>query len=106
MKRTRKRKRSNKKRTRRNRDGGGFFSKSTGFHKYSYAQSMKPETGIVKCAQCGHNTFEKRKSMLRRGRFASFFGTEFLFDKSASILKCANCSHLEWFKQNVTKVEY
>lgn len=100
MKRTRrKRGRSNKTRKRR----GGFFSKNPGFHKYKYGQALKRDMGIVKCGQCGHNKFEKRKSMLRRGRFASFFGTEFLFDKSACVLKCANCSHLEWFKQQVIK---
>ena len=36
--------------------------------------------------------------MLRGGRWASFFDVEWLFDKSATICICSQCSKMQWFK--------
>jgi hypothetical protein len=52
----------------------------------------------LKCKLCNNDKFYVSNSMLRGGRWASFFKTEWLFDKKAKIAICDRCSHIHWFK--------
>ena len=55
------------------------------------------------CPICKNNKFFTKQSMLRGGRWASFFDAEWLFDNSALICVCERCSHISWFKDK-TKI--
>ncbi|VVU94817.1 hypothetical protein CPAV1605_542 [seawater metagenome] len=50
------------------------------------------------CSICKNNKFYTQKSMLRKGRVASYFNLEWLFDDKAIIYICSECSHIHWFK--------
>ena len=52
------------------------------------------------CPICQNKNFFTKKSMLRGGRWASFFDTEWLFDNAALIAVCEKCSHISWFKDS------
>ena len=50
------------------------------------------------CNMCKFDKFYVKNSMIRSGRWASFFSTEWLFDKSAKVAICGRCSYVHWFK--------
>ena len=64
---------------------------------YIHARGRQNTIPLV-CPICKNDHFFIQTSMLRGGRWASFFDAEWLFDKSAKVTICDHCSHMEWFK--------
>jgi len=52
----------------------------------------------LKCGICNHDKFYTKLTMIRGGRWASFWDTEWIFDKSAQLTICENCSNCMMFK--------
>ncbi len=52
----------------------------------------------LQCDICNNDKFYTKNSMLRGGRWASFFDTEWLFDRNAKLALCDKCSNIIWFK--------
>ena len=75
--------------------------------KYRYIPSQKKDPSAIDivCPQCKGVKFVQKKSMLRGGRIASYFGAEWIFDKNAWIYICINCSQITWFKRKLTKIK-
>lgn len=74
------------------------------FVKYKDDNDIEKKIPLT-CNICNNNTFHEMKSMLRGGRAASFFDTEWIFDKNAKIAICSNCSHMLWFKKSDSLTE-
>ena len=87
-----------KRRTRRNRtmkNLGGNAKQATPI--FIHARGIENTIPLV-CPICKNNQFYTQTSMLRGGRWASFFDAEWLFDKSATVCICSQCSKMQWFK--------
>ena len=61
----------------------------------------------LECKICNNDNFFVKQSMIRGGRAASFFATEWIFDKYSRITICSKCSNVQWFrnKKSVIKEE-
>lgn len=57
----------------------------------SYEVAGKPVT----CSHCGQTRFERGQAQLNTAGL-SFLDLDWL-NKSATIFKCTNCGHIEWF---------
>jgi len=64
---------------------------------FIHARGIENTIPLV-CPICKNNLFYTQTSMLRGGRWASFFDAEWLFDKSATVCICSQCSKMQWFK--------
>ena len=51
----------------------------------------------VRCSHCGHEEFVPGRALLNTAA-RTFFKLDWT-DPSATILVCADCSHIEWFAQ-------
>jgi hypothetical protein len=78
-------------------EGGGFFGKKKEATQIE-VRSLGVEAKKLECLICSGDKFHTRKSMLRTGRIASFFDTEWLFDKNSTLVICEKCSYIHSFK--------
>lgn len=63
------------------------------------AESFRVSGKQIKCLHCENILFHKKKASLNSAR-SSLSNTEW-FDHEACILVCANCSHIEWFFDDI-----
>jgi predicted nucleic-acid-binding Zn-ribbon protein len=63
--------------------------------KPSGPRSYVIEGKAVVCSHCGNNQFEEGQSLLNTAGL-TFFGLDWA-NRSAGILICNRCSHIEWF---------
>tara|TARA_A100001011_G_C14303293_1_gene841880 strand:- start:1051 stop:1359 length:309 start_codon:yes stop_codon:yes gene_type:complete len=61
------------------------------------AREMEKKISLS-CPVCNNNKFFVKQSMIRGGRAASFFATEWIFDKYSRITICSKCSNVQWFR--------
>lgn len=66
-------------------------SKPTGAHSYNTNGKS------ILCSQCGGNLFEEGTALLNTAGM-TFFSLDWA-NKSATILICAHCGHIQWFLQ-------
>lgn len=52
----------------------------------------------LKCEVDHHDKFYKKNVTVNSGRMSSFLDLDWLFDKSAVMLICENCSTIKWIK--------
>lgn len=72
------------------------------FESFSNAYNGEPEGSqyevcdkLVTCSHCGGTRFEQGSAQLNTAGL-SFLDLDWL-NKSATIFKCADCGHIEWF---------
>ena len=51
---------------------------------------------VVLCPHCGHDAFDAQTAVVNT-RGLTFFGLDWL-DKGATVLACATCGRIEWFR--------
>jgi DNA-directed RNA polymerase subunit RPC12/RpoP len=56
----------------------------------------------IVCPHCGHRTFEAGEAQLNNA-VSTFFKLDWL-DETATILACAQCSHILWFGKHPTRL--
>ncbi len=71
----------------------GVTSLAEGTQPCGYSVAGRP----VRCAHCGHEEFVPGRALLNTAA-RTFFKLDWT-DPSATILVCAECSHIEWFAQ-------
>ncbi len=74
--------------------------KKNGGKKKAKSYTLQSKTGLIelKCETDKHDKFYKKSVTINSGRVSSYFDLDWLFDKSAVILICENCSTIKWIK--------